>query len=1639
LHKTLETHRSRILTALLFLSLLLAGSKSALFAQVHLLEPEEAPEAIFDFNIGDKEVELFLLGSWSALLSGATGFMVRPDVGVTSLDYFPDLELGFLFEQVPDITLSVWLMKRYFLELSVLGSFENNYILMGYQGREDELVHHVYLGNRDINIDPYPFIEIPEMGESSLGGEAELGTPSSVHQMMIRFDNNDTGGKLFIGQNEVEEQVISLDSYLKGQYFKLPDDDVDNLEVYLEDADGSFSGDDQRKYRKADLDDGILDSSEGLLSLNEQHTGRVLVYYTKDGSPVGSVGLGIGSIAWVDNKGSIYPETPDDFDWTKNIDYLGDTWGNKRKVTIAGKDSLLLWEPGMFSEFDVSSSYTLPAGAPLDLWRIRISGVKKGSKEKSTDHDVLFQAKPGENRFEAYIDDDLRANLANLYPFLRTPFVIPPDNRLYGPFSDELEGNYDREILLQILHPISAYYLEPNVIPGSVQVLRNGKEETRFGVDYETGALSFDITINPTDRIEVSYKKRGALLNNGDLVFGWGNKFQLNDYTNLEVATGFRWNFLPGSYSEKAYSRTGAVLGSTRLKAQYDYLSYDVSAGISYTHPDTTGILRLLTMEETGLEVNLSEDLAYPSSAAKDDIAPFLPFSFDQINRGKLLYKDYRKYGLLGEAVLQGPDWDPPSEQIFAYETGSQPGPYNVADGSSDDIDQSLVLEFELQSNEWVGVQMPVLPGMGISDLSTLKAILLSYKMIDFSGSGDIDMYVQIGEIDEDLDGDDEPDEETSPSSSGFLFNEGNFGYTLLVGGGPKLEGNFRLDSEDVDGNEFLDSEVEDNVLTAEGGPIITNISSNISWSKVKSYFVTDQQKAKLKRTRVVRLMLANDSLSSCSGRLLIDQLTLAGTIFGIKENNSVAGTVESREIRESTSKIPPPEKLEDAYPEVQDTFHAFGEIQKVLEVDWSGYASGESWTIQGFPQNGSEGIRYRELVYYMRTPDLSVNKIITDTQKITFSFLDPDGRGVTWSFEPPDCNAWKKITVDLDEEKVLWGKRSIAANVSVSSKYGNLSRFVVKMQGYSAGTIYLDELHLKEPEGAFGGALAAETTMSWPGINLSISDVPFISDLTVKEKMHVISPGFSPLYGKPGVSWDTYSETSVAFGLFFTQLEMELEVLGIDDAFWMSGGHRLDVPRGQSVIHFSDVYFLRDREEGAEFNRRNSIDLTVAELGHVGVESEAFTQESLLTQIWEGSVSVPPPEWSDMSFRTEFSKTTTDYEHREMNYFSSWILGYRYLAPRFEEEDLERSANSSLGVGLLPAPVGFEIATSTSYRSTDITSSQRDQFNSLSYELSLPITLSRELGLTLTPGYTRMWEGTCEESEPGSVMRDYGTMFYRFSTQPYLFDQPPIKEFYSKDTEEKFIHYASDLDKAVYHPKALLGLARRIPSHWTSLVLPSQVDFAFGRSFEKSGDLYKFLNSYDFSYRTNAINLFGQFGAYPAFSFYTVDEYSTGFTMSLLYNEYGKREKASYRIEQFLSFEGWGGNLFTLTNYTTIDQEKVENPDITTDTKIGYNWFIYPKGGIPLPLISREIAKTGFISHEESLSLVFHNLNEQTTVHPVTLLASHETALRFPDHGYLRGLLGIGFDLESYPIQDDRENIYRYGFLALIEAKIEF
>jgi len=1643
-----------------------------------LLPGEEAPEALFESKIGDAEVDFFLSGFWKTSLSGDLGLLFKPG-GVVLWDSFPGLETEVPFRNVANLNFSVWLQRRYFLEVAVIGDIEKNlvedlrkesYFRLGYLGKEDEFLQRLIIGSRNIGIAPFSFLEVPATGESSLGVEALLrsgsagsssgdapllsrdpsprpGDPSSQwgeaitplgtasHHLLLRWDNNEADSLSYLGKNLVSEAVIPLDQYLQGRFFKLPDKEVEDLEVFLQDADGAFAGGDGLKYRKVELSDGVLDSQEGLVSLKQPAAGRVLAYYRKGALEIGAPGLGSGALpgtGWPGDPLKIDLSAPkEDFSWDLDS-YLGQDMAD-RKVTVAGKTCLRLWEPGEFSPFEILGSYGLPQPAPSDLSKLRVRVIVKGDKSETRTTPVSFRLTPQADWFTAYRTSDLRGDLENLVPFLdaHSSKFFDKENLLYGPARDASGGYLGYELLASFLTPVGEYRLGEDLIQGSIQVLRNGVLETRYEVDYSTGVITFLLPIGDNDRLDISFRRKQSMFGNGDLLFVWGNIIPLNEGLTLELATGLRWNSLPGSYSEKAYSRTGTVIGSATLKGEGERLRFSAAAGVAYTNPDTTGIMRLLSMEGEGLALNLSEDLAYPARAP-DAATPFFP-ALDPGNRGRLLYKDYRSYGPLGTSSLMPYDWSPPGSQIFPYTNGSKPGPYNAA-GSSQGSgkDQSLVLDYELEAGEWVGAQVLILPAQGLADLSGLRSVSISYRGLELKGT--VELYLQIGEIGEDLDGDGVLDEEASATSSGFNFNDTGNGVVLMVGGGPKNQGNNRRDSEDVDGNGFLDGEALTATPAAAAGVTVQANAPTDTW-QVYMYPFDESERQLLRRSRSLRLLVRNASGLAASGRILVDRISLAGSRFFASTSDS-GGTVTAREMRESDAAPLPTKELEDVFPIVRDTFHPYGEVQEVLEVFWSGIGAGKQWQVQGYTLTGSEGIDYRTVVLYLRIPNLDP----VGTNRLNFQLLDSAGRGVSWSMPPSILPGWTELSVSLDKGKVyLNGSEVAGAAVSEDSHHGSLVLFKLSQEVDTAGsgTLYLDELHLKDPKGAVGAALSLNLDLALPGDLVLVGDYALLRDLSLREEAFFASRGFSTLYGKPAEENQMSSLTETSFGLGFSDWRVDLLVETLEDELTLSGGHRVTVPSGPSPVSFSDAYSLRERDTGRSISRENELRLTPLEALSLDLDARASSQEDLLTQSWAGalSASAPRPLFSRLALMLQSAEE--GYSPGRAGYLESWLQGYGLLLPWREGTAVERRGEGSLELELGTKPLGARLSGGLGFQSFRFEADTRRQKNALELALSLPLDLKRADGgaadLALEPGYRRKLQVLQMEEGLGDFAWDLEAMGRRLGSQSYAFSQPPFLELFSGAAAEEFRSASSGAEEAAYTPEAFLTLTRSFGSRLRDLFLPSRLEISVDRELRKEADLFDSFNNYRFKAQVNALNLFGAFGAYPLFSFYRMDDFSAALTVAVAADPSEVRS-SSILLEHFLSLEGQAGNLFTLQNRLELTSG---DTDRWSDTAaLLYRWFRYPAGGVRLPLLPPKVSREGYFGHRESLELKLAGEKEALSTHPFNLILGHETAITYPDHGYLRAELTLGLDWES---EAGGEGYFRLGARALIEAKIQF
>jgi hypothetical protein len=1585
------------------------------------VKPAEDPVSIFSSKIGDADFELLMKGAWRASLSYSEGLRFNPDGSVQFPFGFPGFAEGFLFEQVPALTFSVWLAHRWFLEVSVVSKFEDNTFVLGYAGQPGELVQRVFLGNKDTKIGSYDFIDLPAQSKSSIGASALFTTPVSQHELLLRFDSTREGKKVFYGKSEASERCLSPAACAGGRYFMLPDAGVTDAAVFLEDSNGVYADQLGHRYRQATANEIFLDPTDGFLYVLCEHKGRIAVHYMKGVSTVGDPALGTGALPGVSTSGPPYyidlsqPAQNFNFGAAYNLDDL-----SARQLLINSQTCLLLWEPGKFSPFEMMAAYDLGNPAPQDLSKVRIKLIQKGLPDSSypITPAVSFEVTPGRTFFVVYQNADRRGDFRNHYPF------PDPDHQLYGPVLDHIPPFFEYDIFVEAATGVETYTLESNVVPGSITVKRNGVEETRFTYDPNSYTLVFNTPIYPYDRIEVDYRVSEAERNAGDIVFGWGNRFPFSPLASLDLALGLRWNILPGAYSERAYSKTGALVFSAALAGQSEHFAYRLSGALSYSNPDTTGIMRLAGMEGNGFEIEPSENLATPCAPPVSAPVPEIPgLTLTQSNRGRLLYKDYRQYDSLGGSRLMGYDWTPPADQIWSYANGSKPGPYLVAGDSQSANGQSLVLDFALTNyHDWVGIQLPISYRNGTADLSQIRSIIASLRTVDLSLGGSFDVYLQIGATAEDTDGDGVLDAETSELSSGYAFNDSGNMVNLSVGGGPKNEGNGVINTEDLDGNGSLDAEDPALVYTST----VLSFNSNQGW---QSYTLPVLDQNRLKKARALRIIIVNANLSGATNaRLLVDKLILAGSGFWSNVDAGSYTELSVKQVGEGLVGVP---LLANAFPEVRDTFHNSGTDQEALQVAWAGGVLGSGWTVKTALGYGVEGIRYQRLVFY------SYRDAAADGS-LTFTLLDVNGKGARCTFPAASlaAGAWQKISLDLFSGALTINDAAVTpTSLAVDPDCGSLVFLSLSLADTSAsGMLLFDEVHLRDPESRIGAAAAFTGELKFPGTIASLGGVPLLSDVSVAEKAQARTAGFSTMYSRPQEEASFRSLSNLKTGILFAGLEVEVLADSLGDAFTFSGGHLLTLPRTDFPLVLTDRYSERTGSTGTDFAREDTLRLLLPKFLSASLDQSSYSRDSLLSQTWTGNLTFDALAPYQACLAVQWFQSAPGFTQEETWYLPDWIGAFAYAVPWTGGPANARSFKESLTQTLATEPLGAKLAFSSGFGSYDITPVSHAQKDDLALSLTLPVKLGSVL---IEPFYSRTLSVLDTADEEGSLELDTARHYARFASHSFFFGMIPLYEIFSPDSNAVFQSLCAGAGQADYKPEIGLSFGRQFGSTLLDLFLPSKITFGYGKEYILQGTMFNAFERLSGSVLFNAINLFGSKGTYKLFPFYAVDSFATSFKAGIVFRETRLPESSSLSLESAYSFESEQGDKLVLRNLFSVDN--AAQFLVADKGGVEFGWQVIPAAGIALPLVDEKIAKTGRIANKETVEVKFANLQTAESVHPFNIVLKHETAILYPDFGFLRGEIAFGIDQESYPEQGDWKSIFIAGFRLTLELNVKF
>ncbi|MDR2049412.1 MAG: hypothetical protein LBP69_08140, partial [Treponema sp.] len=330
---------------------------------------EEADSELMRMNINDSEVSLLVSGFWKGTLGVNWGISSSP-LGIS-----PDSgDSPLLFTQEADLTLSLWIREKWFLETGFLDDYNLNTYRIGYQGFPGETVQYAGIGNTGLDFPVFPYLDLGGDSPSSFGVYGRFGSGDISFHSLVRYDAAAREERVFVGDRERSFSNLSPDKPLRGVSFVLPDETIPAAPlVYLEDKNGGLSDTGGRKWRLAASSEYAASGTNGAVELVREPAGMVAVSYpgvVSTGTPgLGNYSDAPGTSYLGDVQGYFGPTII-----LSQYPQPGDTSAGKPgTVTIGGVPALVIYEPGTFSPFERQSRYRSPSAASEDAALVRTS------------------------------------------------------------------------------------------------------------------------------------------------------------------------------------------------------------------------------------------------------------------------------------------------------------------------------------------------------------------------------------------------------------------------------------------------------------------------------------------------------------------------------------------------------------------------------------------------------------------------------------------------------------------------------------------------------------------------------------------------------------------------------------------------------------------------------------------------------------------------------------------------------------------------------------------------------------------------------------------------------------------------------------------------------------------------------------------------------------------------------------------------------------------------------------------------------------------------------------------------------------------------------------------------------------------
>ncbi|MDR2143708.1 MAG: hypothetical protein LBP29_05010, partial [Treponema sp.] len=557
---------------------------------------EEADSELVRMNVSDSEVSLIAKGFWKGTLSVNWGISRGP-LGVS-----PDSEDSpLLFTQEADLTLSLWIRERWFLEVSFLDDYNLNTYRAGYQGFPGETVQYVGVGNTGLDFPVFPYLDLGGDSPSSFGAYGRFGSGDLSFHSLVRYDAAAREERIFVGDRERSFSNLSPDKPQRGLSFVLPDENISAAPVvYLEDKNGALSDASGRRWRQTGPSE-YASGINGIVELAREPAGMVAVSYpgvTSAGTPrLGNYSNAPG-VSYLGDVQAFFTGTnlsqyPQPGQTTATIGTPANIPGT---VTIGGVSALVIYEPGTFSPFERQSRYRSPSATSEDAALIRTSSGERitGFEVLPVDSIVLSLDLP----LYSLSGDDSQRGIFELVSSAghidrRIPESMWPLAEDYPAVYLPGKQSFTEDISIRFTNygPAGAYVIGADVVSGSVQVYRGGILDSQIHYDSGSGTVQLSSPVGFNEVIRITYLRRSEERRLGSLAAGVGLVYKPEEKPfSWEAALGLRWNISQEAYTEEGAVSPGTVGFGGKAAWDYDRLKTSVSLGLGFEQPDTTGL-----------------------------------------------------------------------------------------------------------------------------------------------------------------------------------------------------------------------------------------------------------------------------------------------------------------------------------------------------------------------------------------------------------------------------------------------------------------------------------------------------------------------------------------------------------------------------------------------------------------------------------------------------------------------------------------------------------------------------------------------------------------------------------------------------------------------------------------------------------------------------------------------------------------------------------------------------------------------------------------------------------------------------------------------------------------------------------------